>query len=151
MYSVIVKERKWVLGLGVIVTLFFGMLLVLGVRQGIQENNTGEIILCGIIGAIFVIMGLCLLLDALLRRLALGYQECHYRTMFGQIKYFTLRDIAKIETKGEYIYLLDAFGEKIVRFESNMDHAVEALAFIQNSGGMDAYGQPRIVIQVGRF
>lgn len=145
MYSVIVREKKWVSILGVVCTIFFAALAFFGIRQGIQKNDTAEIILCGVVGGAFAILGICVILDGLLRELALGYQDCYYRTMFGRTKRFALRDIAKVEIKNEYIYLLDASGKKIVRFESNMDQAAEALEFIRNRN-FDEYGQPRVSV-----
>lgn len=145
MYQIIVREKKWVGILGTVLLLFASALTFLGVRQGMQNDDMAGIVVCGVIGGAFILLGMCLILDALIRELALGYQECRYRTMFGKKKYFTLRDIAKIETKNEYIFLLDASGKKIVRFENNMDQAAEAVAFIQDHL-LDEYGRPKVEV-----
>lgn len=148
MYSVIVREKKWVGILGVVCTLFFGVITVLGAGQTLQEGNTAGLVFIAVGGGALTLLGVVLLLECCLRELALGYQNCYYRTMFGRKKIFALKDIAKIETYREYILLMDASGKKIVRFENNMEHAAEAVAFIQNYGnGMEGLGDPVISVQ----
>lgn len=118
MYQIIVREKKWVGILGTVLLLFASALTFLGVRQGMQNDDMAGIVVCGVIGGAFILLGMCLILDVLIRELALGYQECRYRTMFGK---------------------------KIVRFENNMDQAAEAVAFIQDHL-LNEYGRPKVEV-----
>lgn len=147
MYYVIVREKKWVRILGVICTLLFGSILILGIWQSIEKGNRAGLVVCAVIGGALTLLGICVLLDGLFRELALGHQDCYYRSMFGRTKRFALEDIAGIETKKEYIFLMDASGRRIVQFENNMENAMEAVEFILSRSGMDEQGQPRVRIR----
>lgn len=145
MDRVVVREKKWVIGLGIYWILYWGVVFGLICGQYYRAQDWSGLFVAGAVGIVFLLPGIAFFLSGVNRKLILGTQECCYCTMFRRKTRFVLEDIGKVEwkekkeviegeltTREPQVTLWDRSGKKLARFEENMENAAEALYFIQN-------------------
>ena len=124
---IVVRENKVPLVLGWVLAVFG---VAIGIIFALTDSD-------GLVG--FLLLEVPVLLAAIgcfmdyyLRRLTIEGSECRYRTMFGRVHYFTVRDIKSVRlvTRGYdgFISLADGLDQVLVRLEMNMIGADELLS-----------------------
>ena len=139
MENVVVRERKVVLRVGGICTLFFGIMYLAALFSAISDHSgTAVFVALSVFILPFVGLGLYVFLSYFKRRLEFSYKEFTVYSVLGKKKVYPYTDIRRllfIERAGEIrIAILGKEGERLASFETNMSGAEEALLFLEKKG-----------------
>ena len=139
MENVVVRERKVVLRVGGVCTLFFGIVYLAALFSAISEHSGAAVFVAISVFILpFVCLGLYVFLSYFRRRLEFSYKEFTVYSVLGKKKvypYAEIRRLLFIERAGETrIAVLGKEGERLASFEMNMLGAEEALLFLKKKG-----------------
>lgn len=139
MENVVVRERKGVLRVGGIGTLFFGIMYLTALFSAISDHSGAAVFVALSVFILpFVGLGLYVFLSYFRRRLEFSYKEFTVYSVLGKKKVYPYTDIRRllfIERAGEIrIAILGKEGERLASFETNMSGAEEALLFLEKKG-----------------
>lgn len=139
MENVVVRERKVVLRVGGICTLFFGIMYLAALFSAISEHSGAAVFVALSVFILpFVGLGLYVFLSYFRRRLEFSCREFTVYSVLGKKKvypYTEIRRLLFIERAGETrIAILGKEGERLASFENNMIGAEEALLFLEKKG-----------------
>lgn len=139
MENVVVRERKVVLRVGGVCTLFFGIMYLAALFSAISDHSGAAVFVAISVFILpFVCLGLYVFLSYFRRRLEFSYKEFTVYSVLGKKKvypYAEIRRLLFIERAGETrIAVLGKEGERLASFEMNMLGAEEALLFLKKKG-----------------
>ena len=139
MENVVVRERKVVLRVGGVCTLFFGIMYLAALFSAISEHSGAAVFVAISVFILpFVCLGLYVFLSYFRRRLEFSYKEFTVYSVLRKKKvypYAEIRRLLFIERAGETrIAILGKEGERLASFEMNMLGAEEALLFLKKKG-----------------